>query len=132
MGFISRFRLSAAIKAGKHDKVVALLAAGGDANESNSSGVTALMLAASSGYEDIIHVLIDHGAKVNAFDQNGFSALLHAIQGRNSEAVKALLDRSADATIETADGTTPHQLALKLQEVRIMKLLMAARASRES
>ncbi len=132
MGFISRFRLSAAIKGGKYDKVVALLDAGGDANENNSSGVSALMLAASSGFGDIIHVLIDHGAEVNSIDQNGFSALLHAIHGRNPEAVKALLDRGADATIEAADGTTPHDLALKQQEIRSMKLLMAARASREN
>jgi hypothetical protein len=78
-------------------EVKKLLASGSDPNETESTGVTALMYAAMTGNTSCVQSLIEAGANVHIKDRHGHSALFHAaIQGKNFACVKALLDAGAD------------------------------------
>ena len=132
MGLISRFRLASSAKAGRIDKVVELLESGADPNESSSHGVTALMLTAAAGHVDVARVLAEHGARIENQDEKGHTALVYAIRAGQSDVVKALLDLGAKADVEVEEEVSTLDLAREHEDIRTMKLLMAARASKES
>ena len=130
MGLITRLRLAGAVRSGKVERVVALLAGGADPNEHSAGGATALMVAAGADQAAVVNALLDHGAAIDARDAQGRTALLHAVQGRAGAAARALLDRGAGADIETVTGETALDIARQTEQVDMLKLLMAARASR--
>lgn len=69
-------------------------------------------------------LLIDHGADINYRDPNGFTILHHAVKKRfTQKQVRALLDRGADPSVKNADGETPAQLAERLKQPGLAKLL---------
>ncbi len=92
--------------------VLALLAAGADANVRNSVGTPVLILAIDNESVAIAQALLKHGANANTRDANDWTPLMAAI--RNAELVKALLAAGADvnAVIRTDDPAFVGETAL--------------------
>jgi ankyrin repeat protein len=118
-----------------------LEAAGGNLNDADAWGVSALTLAEHSGFTEFALYLLDKGADPNAAP-NGFTALLEAIMRRDEKAVGALLDHGADANTplktltpvrRSSDdfhfepilvGATPLWLASRFAEPNVMRMLL--------
>jgi ankyrin len=118
-----------------------LVAAGGNVNDADAWGVSALVLAGHSGYRELGEFLLVKGADPNAAAA-GFTALHEAIMRRDEEMAAALLDHGADANAplktwtptrrSSADfhfepalvGATPFWLAARFSEPGIMRLLV--------
>ncbi|PAA90892.1 hypothetical protein BOX15_Mlig015315g1 [Macrostomum lignano] len=77
----------------------------------DSTGATALMLAADAGHHELIENLIDLGASVRAEDSQGRTALSRACEAGHVRAAKALMDRGADASHRDGRSLTCGQLA---------------------
>jgi cytohesin len=77
---------------------------GGDVNEKNAGGRTALHAAANNGLDEVVRLLAEHGADVNAIDADGYTPLWtaqHAQMGASTferpTTVKALREVGAIA-----------------------------------
>jgi ankyrin repeat protein len=118
-----------------------LLAAGGNVNDADAWGVSALVLAVHSGFGDLADYLLENGADSNAAAA-GFSALQIAIMRRDEKMAAALLARGADANARLGTwtptrrsskdwnfapelvGATPFWLAARFAEPDVMRLLV--------
>jgi len=118
-----------------------LVAAGGNVNDADAWGVSAVTLAEHSGFTEFSLYLLDKGADPNAAP-NGFTALHEAIMRRDEKVVAAMLDHGADAnaplktftpTRRSSEdfhfepllvGATPFWLASRFDEPNIMRLLL--------
>ena len=77
---------------GKLDEVRAALARGGDVNDKDSDGRTALMWAVWKNNNSIVKLLLDQPAvKVNEKDDDGWTALHFAAWSNNPEGARMLL-----------------------------------------
>ncbi len=88
--------------------VNALLRNGANANCTNASGITPLMLAAGRGHVDIVRTLIDEGAVTHTtLEQEGntHSPLIWAAHRGHLDVVKLLLDRGVYANLGNAERT---------------------------
>ena len=117
-----------------------LVAAGGDVDDADAWGVSAVVLAAHAGHLEVVEFLLAEGADPSA-DVAGFSALHPAVMRRDARLVAALLAHGADpnARLRTWTptrrasrdfhfrpalvGATPFWLAARLGEPGIMRLL---------
>lgn len=68
-----------------------VLAHGADVNARNSSGVTALMVAAYHGRLRMVRALIEHGAELNEIDKDGFTAVMLADHSGHQDVVRTLV-----------------------------------------
>ena len=108
---------------GKLDEVRAELARGGDVNDKNANGSTALMWAVGNGHNSIVKLLLDQPAvKVNEKDDDGWTALHFAAWSNNPEGARMLLlhpgFNSADST--NNDGETALMKALRLRKKEVL------------
>ena len=69
---------------------------GGDVNDSDKYGWSALQFASSGGHVEVVRLLCQHGADVGASDVLGQSPLYIATFKNYSEVVNLLLDNGAD------------------------------------
>ena len=98
-------------------------------NEVDARGQTPLMLAALRGAFDTVLILLKAGAKLNLKDKEGQTALMFAIQSSRPEKlenVRLLLKSGAKVNIKDNEDLTPLELAKKLGENEIVKLLAEA------
>src|SRR5690348_16366202 len=72
-----------------------LVEAGGNVNDADAWGISAVTLAAHSGFTEVVRFLLDKGADPNAAP-NGFTALHEAVMRRDRKMVEALLEHRAD------------------------------------
>ncbi|PAA90308.1 hypothetical protein BOX15_Mlig032599g1 [Macrostomum lignano] len=89
----------------------------------DSTGATALMLAADAGHHELIEKLIDLGASVRAEDSQGRTALSRACEAGHVRAAKALMDRGADASHRDGHGQTCAQVAQRFEQRQVLRLL---------
>uniref|UniRef100_A0A1I8GUK9 Mab-21_C domain-containing protein n=1 Tax=Macrostomum lignano TaxID=282301 RepID=A0A1I8GUK9_9PLAT len=89
----------------------------------DSTGATALMLAADAGHHELIEKLIDLGASVRAEDSQGRTALSRACEAGHVRAAKALMDAGADANHRDNHGLTCAQLAQRFDQRQVLRLL---------
>lgn len=97
-------------------------------DETDQSGLTALMWAARLGALDAMQSLLDAGANVNARSSNRFewTALHHAVHRRQPAAVRLLLEHGADPNAAPhAEALTPLLMAAGDAGSAIVKLLLA-------
>ena len=86
---------------GNIEKVVAL--SGKDdvfIDQSDASGVSALMIASYHGHTEIATFLLEKGAYVNKQENDGWSALTLASTNGHNEVVKMLLDKGAQVDMQ--------------------------------
>ena len=77
---------------GKLDEVRAELARGGDVNDKESTGTTALMFAVWRGHNSIVKLLLEQPAvKTNEKNKWGSTALHYAAYNNNAEGARMLL-----------------------------------------
>src|SRR5919108_2433865 len=96
--------MPAVMKADSKD-VQALLRKRADANEKDSRGMTALMIAAERGNADIVQALLDKGADVHAKEsRQGRTALLLAVGHKEGAIFQNLLDKGGDGEGEKKKG----------------------------
>uniref|UniRef100_A0A1I8J1D1 ANK_REP_REGION domain-containing protein n=1 Tax=Macrostomum lignano TaxID=282301 RepID=A0A1I8J1D1_9PLAT len=94
----------------------------------DSTGATALMLAADAGHHELIEKLIDLGASVRAEDSQGRTALSRACEAGHVRAAKALMDRGADASHRDGRGQTCAQVAQRFEQQQVLRLLHPSEA----
>lgn len=82
-----------------------------DPDELDSSGQTALHLAADAGHPECIKVLVEHGANVQASDNDGISVLQAAVIAGDVETCRLLCVLGANPDQPDADGDTPRECA---------------------
>ena len=83
-----------------------LLAQGGDANSTNSEGLSLLQLAVSHGSAGLVKMLLEHGAKPNAPVKAGDYPLISATKADSTEIVNALIHGGADLNVRDSHGLT--------------------------
>lgn len=109
---------------GDLSKLKKIIAAGGDLNLSDRSGITPLMIAAQKGHKEIVEYLIDHGADINAKTKGGFSALFNpCIQG-NIDVASLLIAHGADVNVISNDAPLLSYVALR-GDKKMVELLLS-------
>jgi len=98
---------------GRADEIARLLAAGGDPNQRDQNGVSALAWAASHGHAAVVQALAKAGADLNGHDwnENRWTPLLHAIHMNQKAMVRVLLDLGANPSSDNPYGSTPLTMA---------------------
>jgi ankyrin repeat protein len=89
------------------------------------------MVAAAAAKTEVVELLLEAGADVDSPAPDGRVALHHAVVAGDLGSVKSLLEHGADVGVTCMDGKTPLDLARERNQMALMKVLMAARASRE-
>ena len=130
-----------AAAAGDTSKVLQILNSGVNVNatfareESELSGKTALMAAASRGHSVLVQALIKRGATVELKHYSGQTALMFAAYSGNESTIRALLEAGADvnATVVSphAGEFTPLTITINTdhpQRFEIVRILLAAKA----
>ena len=82
--------LHRAVRKQRRELVVALLAAGADANMKDCNGWTCVWWCAFWGTADILQLLIDGGGSVNEPDNDGCTPLLVLVANNNGDAAARL------------------------------------------
>ena len=94
-------------------------------NSVNESGITPLMIAATSDVTvEIGKLLIEKGADVNAKDLLGWTPLIYATYSGQTAFVKLLIKKRADVNARSNTGWTPLMYAAYSGRVEIGKLLI--------
>ena len=93
------------------DQVELLLARGAHINESNESGMTALMRAAGRGRIRMVRVLLQQGADPNIVRKDGFTALMLAAFFGHQEIVRILVEHGANTDATARFGTSARMWA---------------------
>lgn len=100
-----------------------LLEAGADVNAADSTGLTALHVAAMLGLQEEARWLIAHGADIRQRDQFGdMPSHTAAIYGQGG-VIKVLFDAGDPLTEENTAHMTPHDLALKHRKDRAARYI---------
>jgi ankyrin repeat protein len=128
MNLLATDKLIEAIKANDPKTAEELLARGHDANASDDSQRTALMLAAVSGYDDAVALLIRYRASTNTADKFGNSALYYAAAGDNVGTIRLLLAAGADINIGNRQGMTPLMIAAAEGHIGAVQTLIERKA----
>ncbi|MBP5403978.1 MAG: ankyrin repeat domain-containing protein [Elusimicrobiaceae bacterium] len=116
-----------AASAGNPQSVESLLQAGANPNDTLPNNQTALMLAARSGNSETVHLLIEAGADVMKCADNGYSVSLYAVIGGSITALQELLKHGV-AKMETPQGTTALMLAVREENLNMVKFLLEMNA----
>jgi ankyrin repeat protein len=116
-----------AVAAGDGVALKAALAAGAVPGARDSTGRTALSLAARRGDVNMARALLDEGADINATDPIGFTALMEAARDGKADVAVLLLDRKADLRLRAAASgleLTALHLATASGQKELVKLLV--------
>ena len=121
-------------------KVKLLVAKGAEVEARDEEAKTALMKAAARGDVGVASALFESGANVNAVDSKGSNALLYSLDQENMAhgderatlparrleiAKRLLLAKSLDVNAQNSDGETALMRAVRLENVEMIKSLLA-------
>jgi tetratricopeptide (TPR) repeat protein/RNA polymerase subunit RPABC4/transcription elongation factor Spt4 len=109
----------------QHDAemIADLVRAGFDVNNTNSDGLTPLMLACQKGEYEIANQLVAFGAKVNQTREGGRTALMDAAEYGSERIISLLMNSGADPTIKNQDGGTAFDLAVRKKKASVVAKL---------
>ena len=113
-----------AVDTGDTTAVRALLAKGGNPNEADAYGWTALMISATKGYDDSINALLDKGANINGETIKKWTALMRAAENGQTKTVELLLKRGANFNAKNQLGVTSLMLAVEKGRTETVKVLL--------
>lgn len=111
-------------EAGKWDEVRQLVSAGGDVDEAQADGTTALLWAAHQRRADAAEWLIANGANVNTTNEYGVSALTEAAAVGDAELLRVLLAAGGEPNSALPEGDTTLMLAARSGNLAAVRLLL--------
>ena len=79
---------------------------GGDINEKNAKGLTALMIESQYNGFEVIGAFLENGANPNILDNDEKTALMYASINGNSSGIEELIENGANINIKNNDGVT--------------------------
>ncbi|XP_014787114.1 putative ankyrin repeat protein RF_0381 [Octopus bimaculoides] len=82
-------------------------------NQTNSWGLTYLMVACQQGNTDLINLLIDAGAELDMSDKGGNAALHYAVTNHQRDAVALMISRRANVNSQNFRGNSPLHRVVK-------------------
>ena len=113
-----------AARSGDLEALRGLLEAGGDANESQGDGATALHWAAHRDDLPSAELLLEAGAAVNAANALGATPLWLATINGSGSMVARLLEAGADPNVALRMGETPLMAAVRSGDLPSVRLLL--------
>ena len=113
-----------AIKSGKRDAALALVAKRVDVNAPEPDGTTALHWAVQQNDLELVTRLIRAGAKVNVKNDFGSTPMAEAAVAANAALLGALLEAGADVESPNADGQTALMVVARTSQVDAARLLI--------
>jgi ankyrin repeat protein len=126
--FQGQSALYLAVERNQANVVLLLLKCGAQPNLPNIDSVTPLHIAAASGNVGIVRLLKEHGAHINVQDDTGDTPLHYATREGQPEVVRYLmLECGADPLAKNEDGETPADLAVSLNEMRVISVFQSYR-----
>jgi ankyrin repeat protein len=121
-----RASVLAAAKDGTPRELGELLAAGGDPNDADADGTTALHWAVHRGSSDSVRALLAAGAAADGENRYGVRPAYLAAENGDAAAMHALLEAGADAHAVFAEGETLLMTAARTGDVETIRALLAA------
>lgn len=115
--------LKAAIE-GDAGQIDWLMAAGGDCDDADARGETALMHAAMANFSAVATALIAHSARLDLRDRIGNTALHWAAQSGSAGVLRVLLAAHAEVDAIDSKGQTPLMLAAGGNHPDAVRLLL--------
>jgi len=115
----------AAVKAGDHEALRALVKKRADVNAAEADGTTALHLAVRAGDVTSVATLIRAGANVNAANRYEVTPLSLAAVSGDPAMISTLLDAGADPNFTRGDGETVLLTAARTGRPEAVKALLA-------
>ncbi|KAI9659922.1 MAG: hypothetical protein M1821_001274 [Bathelium mastoideum] len=101
-----------------------LFGADASVNSKNTSGCTALHLAAASGNHDIVQCLLEHDADPNAKDTQKKTPLIKAVGGGHETVVQLLYDNGANLQLCSNNEWSPLHHAIYRSDPSMTSLLL--------
>jgi ankyrin repeat protein len=101
-----------------------IMAAGGNADEADKEGRTALMRAAMANFGSVAQTLLNHNARIDLRDKLGDTALHWAAQTGSIAVIRVLLAFHPDVNAADSRGITPLMLAAANNKPEAVKLLL--------
>jgi hypothetical protein len=110
---------------GKYKKLTEMKKEGGNVDERDYKGQTALIKAATSGKKEVCEYLIEKGARIYEKDFKGESALLKAVEYGHKEITELLISKGADANDSNSENVTVLMRAAGRGDKGICELLIS-------
>ena len=101
-----------------------IMAAGGNADEADKEGHTALMRAAMANFGAAAQILLQHEARIDLRDKLGDTALHWAAQMGSVGVIRVLLNFHPDVNAADSRGITPLMLAASHNKINAVQLLL--------
>jgi hypothetical protein len=114
----------AATTTGDAGQIDWIMAAGGNADEADKEGHTALMHAAMTNFTAVAQTLLQHNARIDLRDKLGDTALHWAAQTGSVGVMRVLLQVHPDVDSADSRGITPLMLAASNNKVDAVRLLL--------
>lgn len=121
--------LSAAAKAGDTKTLAALLSRGGDVNQGDADGATALHWAAHRSDVQAVELLLRAKAHVHARNRYGVTPIALAAENGNAPIIERLLAAGANPNETVADGETILMIAARGGDASAVDALLARGAN---
>ena len=111
----------------KKEELIRCLQSGGNINEQNASGYTALWCACDKNRVEIVRLLLDHqNIDVNLQSHAGYSPFLNTCyEGKYESVLLMLQDARTNVNLSDGDGWTPLIHACYKGKIRVVQLLLA-------
>jgi hypothetical protein len=110
---------------GKYKKLTEMKKDGGNVDERDYNGQTALIKAATSGKKEVCEFLIEKGARVHEKDFKGESALFKAVEYGHKEIAELLISKGADVNDSNSENVTVLMRAAGRGDKGICELLIS-------
>lgn len=96
-----------------------------DGASPNTEGapLSLLQIAASAGDARMAKLLVEYNASINYRSTDGTTPLMAAVMGGNEEIVSLFIAHGADLLATSSDGKTAKDLAVEMNESKLVKLL---------
>ena len=118
----------AAVAQGDAGQIDWIMAAGGNADEADKEGHTALMRAAMANFTAAAQTLLAHEARIDLRDKLGDTALHWAAQTGSVGVMRVLLAVHPDVNAADSRGITPLMLAASNNKLDAVRLLLQSHA----
>ena len=123
--------LADAAEQGDRDRVMALVADGGDVNQAQADGTTALHWATYRDDAPLAHLLLEAGANPVVENRYGMTPLYLACFNGNAALIGELLQRGADPNAKRKDSETALMTAARTGNLAAVRVLVEAGADLE-